>query len=131
MTQRKLTPAAARPAATISLTHPNAAGPRRPAGARVQELHRRLGALGRWLDGCGVDTVAMESTGVYGSPLFELLEQRGFTVLLVNARHVKNVSGRKSDVLDCQWLQQLHCFGLLRGAFRLADAACAREAQPC
>ena len=53
-----------------------------------------------------------------GSPLFELLESRGFTVLLVNARHVKNVSGRKSDVLDCQWLQQLMTYGLLSGAFR-------------
>ena len=54
-------------------------------------------------------------------PRFELLEERGFTVLLVNARHVKNVRGRKSDVLDCQWLQQLHTFGLLSGAFRPAD----------
>ncbi len=56
----------------------------------------------------------MESTGVYWIPLFELLESRGFTVLLVNARHVKNVSGRKSDVLDCQWLQQLMTYGLLQ-----------------
>jgi len=60
----------------------------------------------------------MESTGVYWMPLFELLESRGFTVLLVNARHVKNVSGRKSDVLDCQWLQQLMSYGLLRGQAR-------------
>jgi transposase len=66
----------------------------------------------------------MESTGVYWIPLYELLESRGFTVLLVNARHVKNVSGRKSDVLDCQWLQQLMSFGLLRGAFRPADQVC-------
>lgn len=58
-------------------------------------------ALADWLKACGVDTVAMESTGVYWIPLFELLESRGFTVLLVNAHHVKNVSGRKSDVLDC------------------------------
>src|SRR5678815_3573288 len=70
---------------------------------------------------CGVDTVAMESTGVYWIPLFELLDSRGFNVLLVNARHVKNVSGRKSDVLDCQWLQQLMSYGLLRGAFRPDD----------
>ena len=63
----------------------------------------------------------MESTGVYWIPVFELLEQRGLKVLLVNARHVKNVSGRKSDVLDCQWLQQLHTFGLLPAAFRPAD----------
>ena len=73
-----------------------------------------LHALADWLDACGVDTVAMESTGVYWIPLFELLESRGFTVLLVNARHVKNVSGRKSDVLDCQWLQQLMTYGLLQ-----------------
>ena len=63
----------------------------------------------------------MESTGGYWIPLFELLESRGFTVLLVNARHVKNVSGRKSGVLDCQWLQQLMSYGLLRGAFRPAE----------
>ena len=83
-----------------------------------------LNALADWLKTCGVDTVAMESTGVYWIALFELLESRGFTVLLVNARHVKNVSGRKSDVLDCQWLQQLMTYGLLRGAFRPADAVC-------
>lgn len=84
-----------------------------------------LNALADWLTACGVDTVAMESTGVYWIPLFELLESRGFTVLLVNARHVKNVSGRKSDVLDCQWLQQLMTYGLLSGAFRPSDAVCA------
>jgi transposase len=66
----------------------------------------------------------MESTGVYWIPLFELLESRGFTVRLVNARHVKNVSGRKSDVLDCQWLQQLMTYGLLSGAFRPPDEVC-------
>ena len=66
----------------------------------------------------------MESTGVYWIPVFELLESRGFTVLLVNARHVKNVSGRKSDVLDCQWLQQLMSYGLLSGAFRPTEQVC-------
>jgi transposase len=81
------------------------------------DLHR----LAEWLTQCAVDTVVMESTGVYWIPVFELLEQRGFTVLLADARKVKNVSGRKSDVLDCQWLQQLHTFGLLQGAFRPAD----------
>ncbi len=81
------------------------------------DLHR----LADWLTQCGVDTVVMESTGVYWIPVFELLEQRGFEVRLVDARHVKNVSGRKSDVLDCQWLQQLHTYGLLQGAFRPAD----------
>jgi len=87
-----------------------------------------LNALADWLQACGVDTVAMESTGVYWIPLFELLELRGFTVYLVNARHVKNVSGRKSDVLDCQWLQQLMSFGLLSGAFRPKDEICALRA---
>jgi len=77
-----------------------------------------LHALADWLTQCRVDTVVMESTGVYWIPVFELLEARGFQVLLVDARHVKNVSGRKSDVLDCQWLQQLHTYGLLQGAFR-------------
>ena len=67
----------------------------------------------------------MGPTGVYWIPLYELLESRGFKVLLVNARHVKNVSGRKSDVLDCQWLQQLMSYGLPRGAFRPADEVCA------
>src|SRR5919202_3471563 len=81
------------------------------------DLHR----LADWLTAWGVDTVVMESTGVYWIPLFEILDARGFRVLLVNARHVKNVSGRKSDVLDCQWLQQLHTYGLLQGAFRPAD----------
>ncbi|GAC1459228.1 MAG: IS110 family transposase [Pseudarthrobacter sp.] len=80
-----------------------------------------LYCLADWLKQCAVDTVVMESTGVYWVPVFELLEQRGFTVLLADARKVKNVSGRKSDVLDCQWLQQLHTFGLLQGAFRPAD----------
>ncbi len=87
-----------------------------------------LNALADWLAACGVDTVAMESTGVYWIALFELLESRRFTVLLVNARHVKNVSGRKSDVLDCQWLQQLMTYGLLRGAFRPAEQVCVLRA---
>jgi transposase len=81
------------------------------------DLHR----LADWLTQCEIDTVVMESTGVYWIPVFELLEQRGFQVLLVDARHVKNVRGRKSDVLDCQWLQQLHTYGLLHGAFRPTD----------
>ncbi len=80
-----------------------------------------LHALAAWLTQCAVDTVVMESTGVSWIPIFELLEQRGFTVLLADARKVKNVSGRKSAVLDCQWLQQLHTFGLLQGAFRPTD----------
>ncbi len=129
--------------AGLSLTHPNAAGidigsaahfvavppdrdeqPVREFKSFTADLQR----LADWLSACGVDTVAMESTGVYWIPLFELLEARGFTVLLVNARHVKNVSGRKSDVLDCQWLQQLMSYGLLRGAFRPAERVCALRA---
>ena len=125
--------------AALTITHPNAAGidigsashfvavpPDRDDQA-VREFSSftvDLNALADWLDACGVDTVAMESTGVYWIPLFELLESRGFTVLLVNARHVKNVSGRKSDVLDCQWLQQLMTYGLLSGAFRPAEQIC-------
>jgi len=78
------------------------------------DLHR----LADWLVACGVKTVAMEATGVYWIPIYEILEGRGLAVLLVNARHVKNVPGRKSDVSDCEWLQQLHSVGLLRGSFR-------------
>ena len=77
-----------------------------------------LEQLADWLQQCGVRTVAMESTGVYWIPLYELLEERGFEVLLVNAAHARNVPGRKSDVLDCQWLQELHTHGLLRASFR-------------
>jgi len=73
--------------------------------------------LADWLSACGVDTVAMESTGVYWVPVYEILEERGFELFLVNARHIKNVSGRKTDVLDCQWIQQLHTYGLLRASF--------------
>ena len=127
----------------LTITHPNSAGidigsashyvavppdrddePVREFASFTADLHR----LADWLAACGVDTVAMESTGVYWIPLYELLDARGFTVLLVNARHVKNVSGRKSDVLDCQWLQQLMNYGLLRGAFRPADEVCALRA---
>lgn len=82
-------------------------------------------AIADWLHACGVQTVAMESTGVYWIPLFQILETRGFEVCLVNARHVKNVPGRKSDVADCQWLQYLHAVGLLRASFRPPDTVCA------
>lgn len=83
-----------------------------------------LNALADWLKQCGIETVAMESTGVYWIPLFQILETRGFEVHLVNAHHVKTVPGRKSDVLDCQWLQQLHSYGLLAGSFRPTDQVC-------
>lgn len=78
----------------------------------------QLRELADWLASEGVESVAMESTYVYWIPLHELLEERGFEVLLVNARQLKNVPGRKTDMRDCQWLQQLHACGLLRGSFR-------------
>lgn len=84
-----------------------------------------LRALVQWLKDCAVTSVAMESTGVYWIPLYELLEQEGFEVYLVNARHVKNVPGRKSDVQDCQWLQYLHSVGLLRASYRPIQEICA------
>ena len=74
--------------------------------------------LADWLAESEVETVVMESTGVYWIPLFGVLEERGFEVMLVDPRRIKNVPGRKTDVLDCQWLQQLHTYGLLSGAFR-------------
>ena len=132
--------------AALTITHPNAAGidigsashfcavPPDRDDEPVREFPSftvDLNALADWLQACGVDTVAMESTGVYWIPVFELLESRGFTVLLVNARHVKNVSGRKSDVLDCQWLQQLMTYGLLSGAFRPAEQVCVLRSLWC
>jgi transposase len=80
-----------------------------------------LERLADWLTACRVTHVAMEATGVYWIPIFEILEARGFQVILVNARHVKNLPGRKSDVSDCEWLRDLHILGLLRGSFRPAN----------
>ena len=80
-----------------------------------------LNRLADWLTACRVTHVAMEATGVYWIPVFEILEARGFAVILVNARHVKNLPGRKSDVSDCEWLRDLHILGLLRGSFRPAE----------
>ncbi len=71
-----------------------------------------------WLKECKITTVAMESTGVYWIPVFQILEEYGFKVYLVNARHIKNVPGRKTDVLDCQWIQRLHTYGLLQASFQ-------------
>ena len=88
--------------------------PVRKFEAFMTDLYR----LADWLAECGVETVVMESTGVYWIPLFGVLEERGFQVMLVDPRRIKNVPGRKTDVLDCQWLQQLHTYGLLSGAFR-------------
>jgi transposase len=83
-----------------------------------------LEALADWLSECGVTSVAMEATGVYWIPVFQILELRGFAVILVNARQTKNVAGRKSDVQDCQWIQRLHTYGLLQGSFRPEDRYC-------
>jgi len=94
--------------------------PVRRFGAFTEDLH----ALAQWLMQCGVKSVAMESTGVYWIPLYQVLESYGLAVKLVNARHVKHVPGRKSDVQDCQWLQQLESFGLLTGSFRPEAKIC-------
>lgn len=127
----------------VEIVHPNAAGldsgareiygclpPDRPGdvikvfGTFTPDLN----ALADWLVSHGVDTVAMESTGVYWIPAFEVLEERGLKVYLVNARHVKHVPGRKSDVQDCQWLQKLHALGLLTASFRPDAEMCALRA---
>ncbi|MCA1762756.1 MAG: transposase, partial [Flavobacteriales bacterium] len=79
---------------------------------------RDLHQLAKWLVSCQIKTIAMESTGVYWFDLYTILLDYGFEVYLVNAHHVKNVSGRKSDVSDARWLQQLHTFGLLRASFQ-------------
>ena len=84
----------------------------------------QLDELVQWLKDCAVKTVVMESTGIYWIPLFQKLEEAGLEVLLVDARQAKHVPGRKSDVQDCQWLQQLHTYGLLRAAFRPEDCIC-------
>lgn len=83
-----------------------------------------LHTIADWLHVCGIDTVAMESTGIYWIALFEVLESRGFDVRLVNPRAIKNAPGRKTDVLDCQWIQQLHTYGLLQSAFRPQQQIC-------
>ena len=118
---------------SLAVVHPNAAGldigareiwacvPADRVSESVQyfatftpDLH----SLADWLVKHAIDTVAMESTGVYWIPVFEILEARGLKVYLVNAHYLKKVPGRKTDVLDCQWIQKLHSFGLLTGSFR-------------
>ena len=83
-------------------------------GCYTADLRRMAG----WLRDCDIKTIAMESTGVYWIPVYEYLEREGFEVLLVDARQTKNVTGRKTDVLDCQWIQRLHSYGLLSSAYR-------------
>jgi len=131
-----------RPAAKMPQVNPHAAGIDVGATAHwvcvpedsVPEDQSNIGSFGafsgdldklvEWLLACGVKTVAMESTGVYWIPLMQKLEAAGLEALLVNARHLKNVPGRKSDVKDCQWLQQLHSYGLLTGSFRPQHDIC-------
>ena len=104
----------------VAVPADRAADPVRSFGTFTRDLHE----LADWLQECGVRTVAMESTGVYWIPLYQILETRGFQVFLVNAQHVKNVPGRKSDVSDCQWIQYLHSVGLLKASFRPPDEIC-------
>jgi len=98
--------------------------PVREFGAMTDDLN----ALADWLIACGVDTVALESTGVYWIPVYEVLEQRGLKVWLVDTRQMKYVPGRKSDIQDCQWLQKLMSLGLLRAAWRPDGEVCAVRA---
>lgn len=122
--------------ASMTVKHPHAAGidigsrshwvavPPECDERPVREFRSFTGdlyELADWLKHCDIRTVSMESTGVYWIPLYDVLQARGFEVLLVNAEHLRNVPGRKSDVRDCQWIQQLHSFGLLRGSFRPTD----------
>lgn len=101
------------------------------AGDRDQKPVRCFGtftvellALAAWLRQCGIETVAMEATGVYWIPVFQILEAQGFKVCLVNPRYFQNVPGRRTDVSDCQWLQRLHSVGLLHGSFRPPQQVC-------
>jgi len=132
-----------RPAASLPVVRPHAAGidvgsvehwvcvseDSVPAGqANVRcfgGFTADLDRLVEWLLACGIQTVALESTGVYWIALVQKLEVARIEVILVNARHLKHVPGRKSDVKDCQWLQQLHSYGLLNGSFRPAQDICA------
>jgi transposase len=127
----------------LESVHPNAAGidigneshyvavppgrdpdPVRQFACFTEDLRR----LAVWLKSCGIDTVAMQSTGVYWLPVYEILTEEGLQVFLVNARHTKNLPGRKTDVQECQWLLQLHTFGLLNNSFRPPDEICVLRA---
>jgi len=124
---------------SLDVVHPNAAGidignaahyvavppdrdaePVRTFECFTEDLNR----MADWLNECGIATVAMQSTGVYWLPVYEILIQRGFEVFLVNARHTKNLPGRKSDVQECQWLMKLHTYGLLNNSFRPTEEIC-------
>ena len=103
---------------------PNGRDPEGQDVRRFSTFTADLHQLGDWLRQCNIDTVAMESTGIYWIPVFEILDSQGFDVRLVNPRNVKNAPGRKTDVLDCQWIQQLHTYGLLQSAFRPENQIC-------
>ena len=107
-------------------------GPRQPNGERNVKVFDtstpQLNALADWLRAQGVVSVAMESTGVYWIPLYEILEARGLEVILAHAQYLAHVPGRKTDMLDCQWIQLLHSCGLLTGSFRPAESICALRA---
>ena len=105
----------------VAVSHDRDPEPVRRFDTFTADLHNAA----KWLKSCGIDSIAMESTGVYWIPVFQILEAYGFEVVLVNARHVKNVPGRKTDVQDCQWLQYLHSVGLLRGSHRPPQEICA------
>ena len=92
----------------------------RTFGSTTPELQK----LADWLESEAIESVAMEATGIYWIPLYELLEARGIEVVLVNARQLSHVPGRKTDMLDCQWLQLRHSCGLLRGSFRPIESIC-------
>jgi transposase len=127
----------------LHVVHPNAAGidigneshyvavppdrdaePVRQFACFTEALQR----MATWLKSCGIDTVAMQSTGVYWLPVYEILTEEGLQVFLVNARHTKNLPGRKTDVQECQWLLQLHTFGLLNNSFRPPEEICVLRA---
>ena len=103
---------------------PQSVEPGQPAVRCFSAFTEGLDASVEWLKACGVTTVAIESTGVYWIALCQKLEAAGIEVFLVNARHVRHVPGRKTDVKDCQWLQRLHSFGLLSASFRPEDGIC-------
>ena len=105
----------------VAVPPDSCADPVRTFATFTEDLH----ALRDWLKACGVTAVALESTSVYWIPVFQILEAAGLEVCLVNARHCKNLPGRKTDVQDCQWLQYLHSVGLLRASFRPDDQVCA------
>src|ERR1700676_720683 len=86
-------------------------------GSFTADLHR----IAEWLKACGIQTVAMQATGVYWIALYQILEEHGLQVNVVNAHHTKTLPGRKTDVLECQWLQKLHTFGLLNNSFQPAE----------